>query len=380
MIVAGEPSGDLHAAGLVRALGAAPIPYDCFGMGLDEMKRAGLRCIVNAKDLAVVGLFEVIVHYPRLRRVFRRLVRALEEEKPKLLVLVDYPEFNLKLAAEAHRLGVKVLFYISPQVWAWRAGRVRKITRRVDAMAVVFPFEQKIYRDAGVPVHYVGHPLIEQMPPQTGAAQRATRDDSTRKVLLMPGSRRGEVHRLLPVLCRAAVRLRERIGAIEFSLPLASGIPEDFAARVLLDHRLECKVVRENPEETWQAMRNADLAITASGTATLQLALCETPMVIVYKVAWPTYFLLKKLVKTPHIGLVNILSGKAGRTAIAPELIQGNANDKAIAREALALLENEKAMQKTRHGLREIRKILGDGNASENLARLVQKMVEAQAL
>ncbi len=368
MIVAGEPSGDMHAAALIKALRSdeSSVRFDCFGMGLEQTQRAGLRRLVDARDLSLVGLFEVVSHYPKLRRAYRRLLRALREEAPTLLVLVDYPDFNLKLAGDAKRLGVKTLFYISPQVWAWRAGRVKTIARRVDMMAVVFPFEEKIYRDAGVPVRYVGHPLLEQVPD----LPPPPRDGNDKNVLLMPGSRLVEVRRLLPTLCRAAVKLAARVPSVRFSLLLAPGVPDALVREELAQYGVECELIREDP---YSAMRGSDLAITASGTATLQLALCATPMVIVYKVSWPTYWLLKRLVTTPHIGLVNVVAGKR----ISPELIQGQASADAICREAAALLEDRTLAQRTKRELQDVRHALGEDGGVEKLAALVREMAEA---
>ncbi len=369
MVVAGEPSGDMHAADLIRALhsGENADGFDCFGMGLSEMKHAGLRRLVDASELSLVGLFEVVAHYPALRRAYRRLVRALREEIPDLLVLVDYPDFNLRLAKVARCVGVKTLFYISPQVWAWRAGRIRAIARRIDMMAVVFPFEEKIYRDAGVPVRYVGHPLVDQMHGLPPPRDR-NNGEGGKKVLLMPGSRVVEVRRLLPVLCHAAAEIAAHAPSVRFSLLPAPGIPTEIVKRQLRKHHLNCELIRENPEA---AMRGSDLAITASGTATLQLALCGTPMIIIYKTSWPTYFLLKRLVTTPSIGLVNIVAGKT----VAPELIQGDANADAIRVQALAMLEDKQRVQTIRRDLDRVKRALGDGGAVEKLADLVRGMV-----
>ena len=373
MIVAGEASGDMHAADLIEALrpDRGNDRFDCFGMGLEKMTRAGLRKLVDAGELSLVGLFEVCRHYPRIRRAWRRLAAALREEAPDLLVLVDYPDFNLRLARVAHRLGIKTLFYISPQVWAWRAGRIKTIARCIDMMAVVFPFEEKIYRDAGVPTRYVGHPLVDQV---GGAApdpdEYTTGND--KRILLMPGSRLVEVSRLLPVLCRAAAMMSARAGAPRFSLLLAPGIPETLVERRLHEHRLDCELIRDRPEA---AMRGSDLAITASGTATLQLALCGTPMIIIYKTSWPTYFLLKRLVTTPHIGLVNIIAGKT----VAPELIQGDASADAIVARALEILEDRRRTRVIRRELAQVKRALGEGGAAKNLAGLVREMVGADA-
>ncbi len=367
MISAGEPSGDMHAAELIKALGASPGNgrLDCFGMGLEQMQRAGLRRLVDASELSLVGLFEVLAHYPKLRRAYRRLVRALREETPDLLVLVDYPEFNLKLAAAARRLGIKTLFYISPQVWAWRAGRIRTIARRIDMMAVVFPFEEKIYRDAGIPVRYVGHPLLDQLPAAVPPVQR---DDGQQRVLLMPGSRLTEVRRLLPVITAAAAGIARRTERVRFALLLAPGIPAALVEQQLAEHGVQCELVREEP---YALMRESALAITASGTSTLQLALCQTPMVIIYKLSPPTYWLVRRLVQTPHIGLVNIVAGKR----LVPELVQGEANADAICREAMPLLEDTQKNRQLRRELRELRQVLGDDGSTLKLAGLVREML-----
>ena len=371
MIAAGEPSGDLHAAGLIKALHSNKHydgkSFDCFGMGLEKMKDAGLRQLVNAKNLSLIGIFEVLIHYPNIKRAYRRLVNAMKEESPDLLVLIDYPEFNLRLALAARKLGIKTLFYISPQVWAWRSKRVKKIAHCIDMMAVIFPFEEKIYHDAGVPVRYVGHPFVDQISHDLSPTISRS---NTKNILLLPGSRTIEIRRLLPILCRSAVKIKNQMPSVHFSLLLAPGIPATLIEKYLQKYQIKCELIDENSDS---AMRDSDLAITASGSASLQLALHETPMIIIYKVSWLTYIFLKKLIKIPYIGLVNIILGKK----IAPELIQHDANADAICREVFLLLENKNRIQQIKRDLHEIKKILGPSGATKKIADLVREMVGA---
>ncbi len=377
MFVSGEASGDMHTSAVIKALlsknhDSDGQRFDCFGMGLARMKQAGMRQLIDASELALAGIAELVLHYPKIKRAYRCLQQALAEESPDLLVLVDYPEFNLRLAREARKLGIRTLFYISPQVWAWRKNRVKIIADRIDMMAVIFPFEEKIYLDAGVPVRYVGHPLVDEMrqsrpPPDDG------KKPGEKTVLLMPGSRMTEVRRLLPVLCRASKKIAVQTpGTIRFSLLLAANIPAAFVQEKLQKYRLECTLVRARP---YSAIPDSDVAITASGTATLQLACGTIPMVIVYRLSWITYVLLKKLVKTPFIGMVNIIAGKE----IAPELIQYQASADRICQEIRSLLEDEERRRRTRHELSQVKRALGDGGAGEKVARLIREMVEEGA-
>ena len=348
--------------------------FDCFGMGLEGTKRAGMRQLVDASELALAGITELVFHYPKIRRAYRRMQQALREESPDLLVLVDYPDFNLRLAKEAHELGIRTLYYISPQIWAWRKSRIKTIAERIDMMAVIFPFEEKIYRDAGVPVRYVGHPLIDEMrknPPAEDEKGKTGEKTGERTVLLMPGSRMTEVRRLLPVLCRAGRKIAQTTPAVKFSLLLAANVSEAFVREKLRKYRLACDLVRSAP---YAAIRNSDAAIAASGTATLQLACCAVPTVIVYKLSWITYALLKRLVNTPFIGMVNIVAGKE----VVPELVQHRAGADRICRETRSLLEDSERRQWIKNELRRVRQALGDGGASEKVAGLVREMVEAE--
>lgn len=375
MFVAGEVSGDMHASAVIRALRknhtGADKKFEFIGMGLDRMERAGLRQLAGTTGhLALAGIVEPVLHYPELRKAYRHLAQALAKESPDLMVLVDYPEFNLKLASRAKQLGIKVLFYISPQIWAWRKNRIRTIAERVDMMAVIFPFEEKIYQDAGIPVRYVGHPLIDEiqqkaLPPRHAADKKRA---AGKKILLLPGSRMIEVRRLLPILCRAAVKIAAQAPAVQFSLVLAPNIPKAHVIRQLQKHRLQCNLI----EASTAALRSGDIAITASGTATLQLACHGIPMVVVYKLSWLTYALLKRLVKVPYISQVNIIAGKP----VASELIQGEASVDNICREIHSLLENGSRVDQIKRELKKVKQALGDGSASEKVARLICEMLK----
>ncbi len=296
MIVAGEASGDLHGADLVKTLTQRRPDCGFFGMGGPAMREAGVELLADASELAVVGLFEVLAHYPRIRRALRRLERTLQDRRPDLLILVDYVEFNLQLARCAKRLGIKVLFYISPQVWAWRSRRVKKIGARVDRMAVLFPFEVEIYQRHGIPVTYVGHPLVSHAQPSMGRDEvlQGFGLDALRPIVgLLPGSRRIEIKRLLPLLIDTAALLQGRIPDAQFLLPLASTLDASDVAPYLPEDR-GIAVIQGH---TYDVMQVCDALIAAAGTATLEAALIGTPMAIVYKVSPLSYPILIRCFK-----------------------------------------------------------------------------------
>lgn len=368
MIIAGETSGDFHAANLVREARRLDPEVAFYGIGGERMRAEGVETLVDSRDMAVVGLVEVLAHFPRLYGVLRRMRRHLRQERPDLLILVDYPEFNLRLAKTARQLGIRVLFYISPQIWAWRQHRVHTVAQRVDMMAVVFPFEVPFYQRAGVPVRFVGHPLVDEVHCDLtrAAAVRAIGLDPARPVVgLLPGSRRSEVRRLLGPLLEAGALLRAGRPDAQFVLPLASGLEEADIAAWLDAERLPLTVVRGRPHEV---MRACDAVAAASGTVTLELALLGTPLVVVYKVAPLTYHLMRRMIRIPHIALCNIVAGER----IAAELLQDAATPEAIATELRRLLDHPAA---TRAQLARVRGLLGSGGGAENVARLALEMV-----
>ena len=370
MLVAGEASGDKHASKLVAQLQREPA-VECYGMGLREMQKAGMRLLVDATPLAVIGLIEVIRHYPALRRALRRLKQSLISEPPDLLVLIDYPEFNLKLAKIAARRGIKVLFYISPQLWAWRQYRVTKIKRYVDQIAVILPFETDFYARHKIAVRYVGHPLIEDLKnwenQQVGAPAHS--NQAVKTVLLLPGSRVGEVKRLLPLMCRTAQLVKQHLrDSVQFRLLAAPDINSDLYASYLDKHDFSCTLASES---IYSEMKQADLAISATGTATLQLALCGTPLIAMHKVSKISYWLLKWFIKIPFVSLPNIIAQRR----LVPEYLQNDATPQALCSKACELLSNEAERRAMRQKLLGLRAQFGELVASEEVARMVRDLI-----
>lgn len=366
MIVAGEASGDIYGADLVsEALNLAP-DLHFFGIGGARMREAGVVTLVDSSDMAVVGLVEVIKHFDVISSAFRTLKQIVLNDSPDLLILIDYPGFNLRLAKVAKKAGVKVLYYISPQIWAWRQGRVKKIARLVDHMAVILPFEAPFYQRAGVPVTFVGHPMLDLVSvvlDRSAAASSFNLDPSRKIIGLFPGSRRNEIERLLPVIIAAAAKLKERFPDIQFILPLASTLHSDDIAPLLTAANLDVTITRARIHDM---IRACDAVISVSGTVTLEIALVGTPMVIIYKLSPLTYQLAKRLVKVDNIGLCNIVAGET----VVQELIQDQANPEAIAVEVGKLLTDDAYRAAIVGKLGEVRSKLGSGGASVLVARL----------
>ena len=366
MIVAGEASGDIYGADLVNETLKLDPGMEFFGIGGVRMREAGVETLVDSGDIAVVGLVEVIKHFDVISSAFRKLKGIILNTPPDLLILIDYPGFNLRLAKVAKKAGIKVLYYISPQIWAWRQGRVKKIAGLVDHMAVILPFEAPFYEEAGVPVTFVGHPmldLVDVVHDRSSAAASFSLDPKRKIVGLFPGSRRNEIERLLPVIIAAAVKLKERFSDIQFILPLASTLRNDDIVPLLAAAGLEVTTTRDRIHDM---IRACDAVISVSGTVTLEIALVGTPMVIIYKLSPLTYQLAKRLVKVPNIGLCNIVAGET----VVRELIQGQANPGEIAAEIGKLLTDKNYHNAIANKLGEVRAKLGGGGASVNVAHL----------
>lgn len=366
MIVAGEASGDIYGADLVTEALKLDPDLHFFGIGGARMREAGVETLVDSSVMAVVGLVEVVKHFDVISSAFKRLKQIILNDPPELLILIDYPGFNLRLAKVARKAGVKVLYYISPQIWAWRQGRVKKIARLVDHMAVILPFEAPFYQQAGVPVTFVGHPMLDLVTvtlDRSAAAASFGLDPARSIVGLFPGSRRNETERLLPVIIAAAGRLKERFPDIQFILPLASTLNSDDIVPLLSAAGLGVTITRDRIHDM---IRACDAVISVSGTVTLEIALVGTPMVIIYKLAPLTYQLAKRLVKVPNIGLCNIVAGET----VVQELIQDQANPAAIADEIGRLLTDQAYHATIVRKLGEVRAKLGQGGASAHVARL----------
>jgi lipid-A-disaccharide synthase len=366
MLVAGEASGDLHGATLARALTALAPDIRLAGMGGARMAEAGVEIWHGIERAAVVGGTEVLGRLPALLRILRDLGRRLSEAGPGVLVLIDFPDFNLRLARRARAAGVPVVYFMAPQVWAWRRGRLRTMARDVSRVLAVFPFEVGLYQEAGVPVEFVGHPLLDVLPPlERGAARAGLATDRNVLVGLLPGSRHAEVARHLPLLLGAARRLAAAEPRARFALPLASTIGLGAVAAPVRASGLGIRIL---PGEAHRVMAAADLLLMSSGTATLEAAWYGTPMVVLYRLSRPSYLLARLLIRgVSHISLPNILAGRD----IVPELIQGQATPERLAQAALALLRDTDAREAQRVGLREACERLGAGGAAQRAARTV---------
>ena len=382
MISAGEASGDQHAAALFRELQKLMPGVEGIGMGGSAMREAGIELCFDSSGIGVIGLAEIARHYGEIRGALKLMQKTACERKPDLLICVDYKEFNFRLAKAAKACGVKVLFYVSPQVWAWRPGRVKSYGRIIDHMAVIFPFELPFYEAYGVPATYVGHPLAGKVKPSmsrsealkkyglTDSSANAQNNGGSRPVIgLLPGSRANEIKRLMPVILESARRLSLEFPAARFLLFQAASV-EDAAISAQLAGvaDLDLQVIRG---QDYDALQCCDTVITVSGTATLEIALLGIPMVIVYRLAPLSYWLGRLLVKVPFIGLPNILAGKG----VVREFIQHEATPANIAGEIARILQDSIYSESQRQALLTIRDKLGDRNGSAVLARLAADML-----
>ena len=374
MISAGEASGDMHAANFVKALHTIDSSIDVYGMGSEQLRDAGANVLIDCSDIAVVGLVEVIANYRKIVSALNILKESLRNDPPDLLILVDYQEFNFKLAETAKQLGIKVLFYIGPQVWAWRQHRVHKIGKRIDMMAVILPFEEKFYEGANVPVRFVGNPLVDEAKPDRDK-QSCLNDyqlsDSHQIVGLFPGSRRSEIKRVLPIQLKAAEKLLERQADLQFVLPVASTLSKEAFSECLTEYsHLNVKLVKDL---SYNVMQCCDAIITASGTATLEIALMGIPNCITYRIAPLSYAILKYMVKIDNIGLVNIVAEKE----IVKEFIQNQAQPQLIADEIHKILSDETYRNNMTNELDKVRDKLGKTGGAMNVAELALEMLNS---
>lgn len=360
-IVAGEASGDLHASAVVRELKHLDPHVEMFGIGGDLLAREGMTLLHHASEMGIVGLFNVLRHLPMFRRVFNELIERIERERPDIVFLVDYPDFNLRVARRCKQLGLHVVYYISPQLWAWRKGRVRHIAEYVDRMIVIFPFEEEFYRRHDVPVTYVGHPLIEQL----AGLRKPPRDRDVLRIALLPGSRRMEVASLLPAMLDAVAILR-RERNVEASIIQAPTIEHEELAGIVREKGLDVPIL---PNDRGEAVAAADVSLSSSGTATLESAILGTPVVVMYRLSAATYALAKKLVRLPHFSLVNIVAGKE----VVPELIQSEVNGERIADEVRKLVAPGHYEQVCEE-LARVRARLGEPGAARRVAEEINRL------
>lgn len=372
LISAGEPSGDLYAAELLRELRLRRPDVQAFGLGGDALAAAGAQLHAHVRELAVMGLLEVVRHLGRLRRIFNGVLTEVERERPALAVLLDYPDFNLRLAKELKRRGVPVVYYISPQIWAWRGGRIHAIRAAVARMLVLFPFEEPLYREAGVPVTFVGHPLVELVKPDADRAAllRGLGVDPARPVLtVLPGSRPQEIAHNLPPLAEALRRIRARRPDVQLLVAQAPGLENQG-----LEARLSGLEARVLAGRTHALVGAADLALVASGTATVETAILGTPMVVVYRISPLSYALGRPFVRVPFYAMVNLIAGRL----VVPELMQADFTPERVEHEALQLLDDERARARMRADLQEVREKLGTPGASGRAADAVLRELEGR--
>jgi len=372
LIIAGEASGDLHGSNLVCELKRINPGFKFSGMGGNRMKEQGVELSYHIDQLCFMGLFEVIKNLKFILKVKKRMVSLLDQLRPDLAVLVDYPGFNLRFAKEVKKRKIPLVYYISPQIWAWGGQRINQIKKYVDQMIVILPFEKEIYQKAGIQVEFVGHPLLEVVKPAL------TREDFRRKldirknqvlIGLLPGSRWQEVEKILPVMINAVTVLKRRMGNVTCAIGLASTLSKERVGSLLLNLEEAPQIVEDS---TYDLMKHSDLLLVASGTATLESAILETPLVVLYKTHFLTWIIGKSLVQLPNISLVNILAGKR----IVPEYLQGSAQPEKIASKMEEILEDREEYESIKENLKKIRHTLGQEGASIKAAQIVNSMVK----
>ena len=371
MVSAGEASSDAHAAHALQALSSQGVAYSSFGMGAGALETGGTELVVDCRDLSVIGFVDVLLNYHKFLKRLRILREQMQARKPDLLLLVDYPDFNLKLAETAKKLGIPVLFYVSPQVWAWRAGRVPRIGRLVSHMAVLFPFEVNIYKEHNVPVTYVGNPVVADAVSKFTvfeAREFMGLNPERPVVTILPGSRTGEISRNLPPMLQSAKIIATTLPDCQFLLPIAPTLEPSFVEQCVgTDGPSNLHYTLNNSRD---AMRAGDVALVASGTATLETALIGTPMVVMYIVNKINYAIMKRLIKIPDISLVNIVAGKR----IVPEYVQHEATPTAMATDVLSLLCDDSRRSNMLAELKKVKELMGDAGASTRVAHLIVQL------
>ncbi len=371
MIVAGESSGDLHGSNLLKAAAEIDPELHFFGVGGERMTAAGCEILFPSDELSVMGLVEVVGQLPRLLSRFRQLKQTLQgADKPELLILIDFPDFNLRLAKVAKQAGVPVLYYISPKVWAWRKGRAKTIAERVDRLALIFPFEKDIYAPLGVTAEYVGNPLLDEFaanPPRGSLRKQLAVADDEQLVGIFPGSRQSELKYIFPTLLATAKLLAQAKPQLRFVLPVAPSLDRDDFERQVAESGLPISIVEENIYEVAAA---CDAVLSVSGTVTLQITLVGTPLAILYKVAPLSYQIGKRLIKIPFAGLTNIVAGRG----IVKEFIQDAANPSALCAEVLRLLNDPEYSEEMKKNLQQVRQLLGEPGCSRRVAQMASEM------
>jgi lipid-A-disaccharide synthase len=375
LVVGGEASADMHAARVIAALKENNPQLHIFGIGGEQMRAQGMEVVAPAEDLATAGLTEVIFALPRIFGIMRRMEKKAKAHQPAAALLLDLPDFNLRLAKRLKRLGIPVIYYISPQLWAWRPKRVETVRQLVDHMLVILPFEEEFYTQHQVPVEFVGHPLCEILPenPDTEVAKNQLELDASAHpiVALLPGSRRKEVLRHLPRMLDAMKLLSQDKPNMQILIPVASTIPKPLIEELVEQSALKANIIEGKATEVINA---SDLAVVCSGTATLQTALLLKPMVVVYRVSWLSYQILRRLVRIANIGLVNLVAGKT----LATELVQNAFSATNLKQECLKLIEDVEHRNFVVQELSQLRSKLTKPNTAKRVGEIIQKYLPSK--
>jgi lipid-A-disaccharide synthase len=374
-MIAGEASGDLHGSHLVKELLSLDPTLQFYGVGGEKMKNEGVELIADSKEMAVVGITEVLLKLRLIYQIYRKLKNSLAANSPALVILIDYPDFNLRFAREAKKKNIPVVYYISPQVWAWRKGRIKKIGRLIKKMIVIFPFEKKFYEKAKIDVDFVGHPLLDSIRSRFSreeAFQNFSLTSGVTTIGLLPGSRMNEIKRHLPPMIKAISLISKQINPVQFIIPVAPGLDWGDVQNLVGSKRENLRVVENN---IYDVMRISDVVIVASGTATVEAAIMGAPMIVVYRVSPFTYLLGKMLIKVKNIGMVNIIAGKT----VVPELIQKDVTPEKITSAVIQILNNPFKQEEMKKELSSLKEKIGNPGASFRAAQIIISLLQRHA-
>lgn len=370
LIIAGEPSGDMRAGELLKELKSLLPGVSFWGIGGDCMKRKGVDLIEHVSNLSIVGVWEAIRNLGKIRRQYKNLTDSIQKRKPAMAILVDYPGFNLKIAGFLHRMNIPVIYYIIPQVWAWGEGRIRSIKERVDKALVLFRFEEKLLNESGINCKFVGHPVVDTAP--LSIADRDEEEDLI--IALLPGSRESEILNIFPVMLDAAENVRKKLKNVSFVVAENSNVDKALYDSAISGHK-DLNILRVT-DNTWDCLNKCDFAVVTSGTATLETAIMEKPMVIVYRAAALTIMLARCFVKIPLVGLANIVAGRE----VVPELIQEDATPERLTQEVLEITGDSSRMARIKNELRKIKILLGEKGAAKRAAKEIHDFIKAKGL
>ena len=368
-IVAGEVSGDIQGARLVEELKNIHPDLKVWGIGGENMQNQGVNVICDITHWALIGFWEVLKKYTKIRKVFYQILGEIEEKKPDAVILIDYPGFNLRLAEKVKKLGIPIIYYISPQVWAWGKKRVKQIARLVSKMIVIFPFEEELYKKADVSVDFVGHPIMDVLESRENKREDIRNEfgleNGDQLVGIFPGSREQEIRRHLPVFLDVSKVIKQRKENVKFVIGAASAEVMEQIKGITSEYPIVCG-------RAYDVMEASDLVLTSSGTATLETACFGTPMVVIYKLSCLTYAMIKRLINVPHIAMANVVAQRR----IVPEFVQEEANVENISREAIDILENDDRQNKIKNDLAIVRKALGGPGAARRAAKVVSEVLK----